>query len=150
MISFVKDIKYKLNGTNRRHIKFSVMLYASDMLRMFRTVLSKIKLDVKEESIVRDMGHIATVTMPRFIKRCNEALATTFHKTRYVKAVIKKHIQPVCYSVFVAYFNKLNKSETLSILGSSQNDCLLYSSRRNAANDIWRQFERGLYLIVSS
>lgn len=130
-----KDFTTKLNKSVRRHVKYMVFMFASDIFASCRFLYTKIKTDALDESITTDMEYLAGEVTLKFVKRCNNVLAVSGARTRYIRKVIKKHILPVINHIFDFYRTKLSKIDTLSILIDSEiyEDHIprLYKTNRN-------------------
>ena len=147
----IKDLKTHLNRDTRHFIKNMVSLYASDMLRMCRTIYEKIKLDVTEDSIVDDLKHILNKSVKIFNTRCTNNLNGSPPKVNYTKLMIKRHVLPAINHVVSVYRNRLSALDTYAILEGSENSQVprfFYSNRIEEIDAIYSQIKRKIMLIV--
>lgn len=145
---FFKDFQTKLSKKNRHYIKWTVMLYASDVLKWCRIIMSKISLDVNENTILDDMEYLRKTAVKNFTKRCNDTIALSQDKSRYAKRIIKKHILPIMGYVFSTFENKLNKLDTIELLGGRQCPRFYYSNKIRASRESWGHIRREIFHIT--
>jgi hypothetical protein len=119
MLGVFKDFLTNLSPKVRRHIKYTMLMFACNLLSACRLLTIKIKNDTLDESILEDMLRIADTLVLNFIKKCNTILATSSRRAAYIKRVNQKHIFPVIVHVFMFYIASLNKIDKLSILINS-------------------------------
>ena len=144
---FVKDLKTGLDRGTRRFLKNMVILYASDMLRLTRTVYAKIKLDVTEDSIMEDFKYILENSAKIFTTRCTQNLNGSIAKISYVKDMVRRHVVPIIHHVASVYRNRLDALDTVNILDPGA-PRFFYSNRVTEFDEILKQIERKIFTLI--
>ena len=149
---FVKDLKTGLDRGTRRFLKNMVILYASDMLRLTRTVYAKIKLDVTEDSIIDDFKYILENSANIFTTRCTQNLNGSIAKISYVKDMVRRHVIPIINHVASVYRNRLDALDTVNVLNQNYNSenapRFFYSNRVTEFDQIFKQIERKIFTLI--
>jgi hypothetical protein len=136
-----------LNKDTRNFIKNMVLLYASDMIRMCRTIYRKIKLDVTEESIIDDFKYIRDNSVKVFTRRCTETLNGTPRKINYVKQMVKLHVIPIIDHIVSVYKNRLAALDTVNILDPNA-PRFFYSNKITEINEITKDIKLKLMTLI--
>jgi hypothetical protein len=140
MMNLFKDFKYKLGRESRRRIKYKVLLYAVDILR----VCNEMRLG---DHVTPDMIEESVHT---FTERCNRQLSSNPTRGRYIKTVITRSIIPIIRFVFSLQRRRMAQAETLDILSNytTQAPRFFYSNRIDHADFVLAGIEKNIILIV--